>query len=162
MYDSVLCVRISAILAWWNFLGCFGAFGVFSDFRIYHALVWLRLIAQRVAFVGPLRSQGCLEFFVGVGQRAFDQADNKFLLRQLAVIDLLEAGEIFLDALEQFLGYLKCHGSCCHVDAFFLLLKKVVYGQFNELRGADALSFQFQPDLLVGVTQERMRQILGV
>ena len=86
MYDSVLCVRISAILAWWNFLGCFGAFGVFSDFRIYHALVWLRLIAQRVAFVGPLRSQGCLEFFVGVGQRAFDQADNKFLLRQLAVM----------------------------------------------------------------------------
>lgn len=110
----VLCVCVSArssIFGQRRFLGCFRAFGAFRGFRIFRALdevgFVIRFVIWRAAFLGLLCGQRCLEFFVGVGQRAFDQADNKFLLRQLAVIDLLEAGEIFLDALEQFLGYLK-------------------------------------------------------
>ena len=48
----------------------------------------------------------------------------------------------------------------------FITLNTSLSGNFNEAMvkkvGCDRFISKFQPDLLVGVTQERMRQILGV
>ena len=47
----------------------------------------------------------------------------------------------------------------------FITLNTSLSGNFNEAMvkkvGCDRFISKFQPDLLVGVTQERMRQILG-
>ena len=95
----------------------------------------------------------CFVLLFGFIQFSFNDAYQKFFLAQFVVIDLLVPCKKGFDALEKFLGYLKCQCACCHVSDSLRFLKKCGYGLLDELRCGDALSFQFISDLLMQVVR---------
>ena len=66
--------------------------------------------------------------------------------------------EVVFDTLVEFLGYLKCDGSGCHIGCSFLVFRKVFRDHhLDELAGGDALFFQFLPNLCVQIIRKCYR-----
>ena len=83
----------------------------------------------RILGLGGLRR---LEFLVRFLERLLDQADDKFLLGEFAVVDLLVAGQVVLDLLEEFLADLEGHCPCfAHCgDSFRVVLQDDLFDEF--------------------------------
>ena len=94
---------------------------IFARLDIAGHLIFLAIIFDFVHCIVSFHSFGRvlgrsglrrLEFLVRFLERLLDQADDELLLGEFAVVDLLVAGQVLLDLLEEFLADLEGHCPC--------------------------------------------------